>query len=55
MGTRLLPLSIAELCAHALVLEREATQRFSEYAQRMSELGDPCSAELFEEMRMEGV
>jgi hypothetical protein len=55
MGVRLLPLNVAELCAHALLLEREATQRFGEYAKRMKELGDGCSAELFEELRMEGV
>lgn len=55
MGIRLLPLSIAELCAHALALEREATLRFGEYARRMAELGDRCSAELFEELRLEGV
>lgn len=53
MGTRLLPLTVGELCAHALVLEREATLRFGEYAARMVELGDRQTAEFFNDLRQE--
>lgn len=53
MGSRLLPLSVGELCAHALVLEREATLRFGEYAARMVELGDRQTAEFFNDLRKE--
>ena len=50
MGARLLPLSVAELCAHALELERDAAQRCKEYAARMRELGEDTAAASFEAM-----
>lgn len=53
MAVRLLPLSIAELCAHALELERDAAQRFRDYAKRMHELGEKGIAGVFEELATE--
>ena len=47
MGARLLPLSVAELCAHALELERDAAQRCKEYATRMRDLGEDQFAQTF--------
>jgi hypothetical protein len=49
MGEKLLPLSIPELCAHALELERDAEMRFREYAARMRELGSEHIAAAFDE------
>ena len=48
MGVKLLPLSVAELCAHALELEREAAIRYREYAARMREMGELKTAEAFD-------
>ena len=53
MGARLLPLSVAELCGHALELERDAGARFCEYAGRMRELGAGQVASAFDELRRE--
>lgn len=53
MAARLLPLNIAELCAHALELERDAAQRFRDYATRMDELGEKGIAGVFEELAAE--
>lgn len=53
MGVRLLPLSVAELCAHARELECDAGIRFREYAARMRELGSEKLAGAFEEMSRE--
>ena len=53
MGVKLLPLSVSELCAHALELEREAGERFREYADRMREIGAERTAAAFDEFRME--
>jgi rubrerythrin len=53
MGQKLLPLSIQELCAHALALERDAGARFREYAGRMRELGSEKLADTFDEMSLE--
>lgn len=50
MGARLLPLSVAELCAHALELERDAALRCKEYAARMRELGEDRAAVAFDGM-----
>lgn len=49
MGEKLLPLSIPELCAHALELERDAGIRFREYAERMREIGSEHIADAFDE------
>ena len=49
MGEKLLPLSIPELCAHALELERDAGIRFREYAARMREIGSGHIAGAFDE------
>lgn len=53
MGVKLLPLSVAELSAHALELERESALRFREYAARMREIGEQKTAELFEDLSRE--
>jgi hypothetical protein len=50
MAVKLLPLTIAELCAHALALERHAGLRFRDYAARMRKLGDWKVAFAFDEM-----
>jgi len=47
MGARLLPLTVAELCAHALELERDAAERCREYATRMRDLGEDTFAQTF--------
>jgi rubrerythrin len=53
MGVKLLPLSVAELCAHALELERDAGMRFREYATRMREIGADRTAAAFDDFRLE--
>jgi hypothetical protein len=53
MGARLLPLTVAELCAHALELERDAAQRCKDYAARMRELGEESSASAFDALHRE--
>lgn len=43
------------LYAHAIAIEREAVARYSEFAQRMSDLGNDAAAEVFATLaRMEG-
>jgi rubrerythrin len=39
--------SSAELYAHAIAIEREATARYLEFAERMSDLGNEAVAEIF--------
>src|SRR5690349_19341007 len=53
MGMRLLPLTVAELCAHALDLERDAAQRCKDYAGRMRDLGEEDAAAAFDAMHKE--
>src|SRR5258706_11711389 len=53
MGVKLLPLSVAELCAHALELERDAGLRFREYAARMREIGAERAAAAFDDFSQE--
>lgn len=48
MGARLLPRSLPELYAHALVVEREATKRFEALARCMRDAGMDHLAEEFE-------
>jgi hypothetical protein len=50
MGTRLLPLSVAELCTHAVELERDAWQRMCGYAARMRELDSLKMADEFDQL-----
>lgn len=47
MGHRLLPLSLDELYAHSLALERHAAARYREYAQIVRDLGHHQLAETF--------
>jgi len=42
--------SAAELYAHAIVIEREAAQRYAEFAERMADLGNDALAELFDRL-----
>jgi rubrerythrin len=53
MANRLLPLTIAELCSHALQLERHAASCFGAYAQRLRELGDEPVARELEQLQAE--
>jgi rubrerythrin len=53
MAVRLTPLSVSELCAHALDLERDAALRYGDYARRMDELGEAPLAEVFRELAVE--
>ena len=53
MGVRLLPLTVSELCAHALELERDIAQRCKDYAARMREIGEEPHARNFDAMHNE--
>ena len=53
MGTRLLPLNLQELFAHALILEREATKRFAELERYMRAAGMEHIADEFESIGRE--
>lgn len=53
MGMRLLPLTVPELCAHALELERDCEQRFRAYTKQMHEVGAHGVADAFEELALE--
>lgn len=53
MGEKYPPLSMPDVCAHALLLEREAGLRFREYAILMRELGSGKVASAFDEMARE--
>jgi len=39
--------SVPELYAHAIAIEREAAQRYAEFAERMEDLGNLAAAEVF--------
>ena len=39
--------SVPELYAHAIAIEREAAERYAEFAERMEDLGNPGTAEVF--------
>src|SRR5215212_7118097 len=39
--------SAAELYVHAMAIEREAAERYAEFAQRMDDLGNTAVAEIF--------
>jgi len=47
MGARHPVASVPELFAHALAIEREASERYLEFARRMAEHDNPIVAELF--------
>jgi len=51
MGVRLLPMTLPELCLHALQLEQDLGARYGEYAQLMRGLGTRVVADAFEEMQ----
>lgn len=53
MGMRLLPRNLQELYAHALILEREATKRFSELERYMRAAGMDHVADEFESIGRE--
>src|SRR5215510_14101548 len=53
MAVRLLPRTLPELYAHALVMERDATKRFKIFAQCMREAGVDHIAEEFEAIAKE--
>lgn len=53
MGARLLPRTLPELYAHALVLERDATKRFEIFASCMRDAGVDHVAEEFEQIAKE--
>jgi rubrerythrin len=53
MGARLLPRSLPELYAHALVMERNAAKRFEIFARCMRETGMDHIAEEFEQIGKE--
>ena len=42
--------SAPELYAHAIAIEREAAERYSEFAERMADLGNEAVAELFDRL-----
>lgn len=47
--------TIAELYAHAIAIEREAAERYCEFAVRMADLGNDAAAEVFSTLaRLEG-
>jgi rubrerythrin len=39
--------SVPELYAHAIAIEREAAERYAEFAERMEDLGNQATAEVF--------
>jgi rubrerythrin len=53
MGMRLLPRNLQELYAHALVMEREATERFAELERYMRDAGMDHIADEFESIGRE--
>ena len=53
MAARLLPRTLPELYAHAIVLERDATRRFDAFARCMREAGQDHLAEEFEQIAKE--
>jgi hypothetical protein len=53
MAVRLLPLTLPELCAHALLLERSAAEDLRAWAQRLRQLDEPRLARELEQMERE--
>jgi len=50
MAVRLLPLSVGELCAHAVELQRDCEVRYSDYARHLHAIGQHAIAEVFDEL-----
>lgn len=50
MGVRLMPLTLAQLCAYALEFERRAAARYDEYAHLLRAWGATVVADAFEEL-----
>jgi rubrerythrin len=50
MGSKLLPMTLAELCVHALLLEEGLGSRYSEYARLTRDMGAHDVADAFKEM-----
>ena len=49
------PMDALTLYAHAIAIEREAVERYSEFAERMADLGNEAAAEIFATLaRVEG-
>lgn len=50
MGSKLLPMTLAELCVHALLLEEGLGARYGDYARQMRDMGSHDVADAFKEM-----
>ena len=50
MGSKLLPMTLAELCVHALLLEEGLGARYGEYARLTRDMGAHDVADAFREM-----
>ena len=50
MGSKLLPMTLAELCVHALLLEEGLGSRYGEYARLTRDMGEHEVADAFKEM-----
>ena len=50
MGSKLLPMTLPELCVHALVLEEGLGARYGEYARLTRDIGAHDVADAFKEM-----
>lgn len=50
MGSKLLPMTLAELCVHALLLEEGLGVRYGEYARLTRDMGAHDVADAFQEM-----
>jgi hypothetical protein len=50
MGSKLLPMTLGELCVHALLLEEGLGARYGDYSRQMREIGAHDVADAFKEM-----
>jgi hypothetical protein len=50
MGSKLLPMTLAELCVHALLLEEGLGARYGEYSRLTRDMGEHDVADAFREM-----
>ena len=50
MGSKLLPMTLAELCVHALLLEQGLGARYGEYSRLTRDMGEHDVADAFREM-----
>jgi len=51
MGSRLVPMTLPELCVHALQLEQDLGARYGEYARLARDLGTHAVADAFRELQ----